>query len=119
MNRLLSAEIPDEHINKEDIARWLIENCSLYKTSHGMSTKEAQRGKLAAEGSDIDENKLKTSEGKIITQRVRYTVKQWTDNMCHYLRNTMSYCDARTLNEFIGKPTVNIKSYATMMNVNK
>ena len=119
MNRLLSAEIPDEHINKEDIARWLIENCSLYKTSHGMSTKEAQRGKLAAEGSDIDENKLKTSEGKVITQRVRYTVKQWTDNMCHYLRNTMSYCDARRLSGFIGKPTVNIKSYGTMMSVNK
>lgn len=119
MNRLLSAEIPDEHINKEDIARWLIENCSLYKTSHGMSTKEAQRGKLIAEGSDVDENKLKTSEGKVITQRVRYTLKQWTDNMCHYLRNTMSYCDARTLSEFIGKPTVNIKSYGTMMSVNK
>ena len=84
-----------------------------------MSTKEAQRGKLAAEGSDIDENKLKTSEGKVITQRVRYTVKQWTDNMRHYLRNTMSYCDARTLSEFIGKPTVNIKSYGTMMSVNK
>lgn len=119
MYRLLFAEVPDEYINKEDVARWLIENCSLYKTSHGMSTKEAQRGKLAAEGSDIDENKLKTSEGKVITQRVRYTVKQWTDNMCHYLRNTMSYCDARTLNEFIGKPTVNIKSYGTMMSVNK
>ena len=39
--------------------------------------------------------------------------------MCHYLRNTMSYCDARTLSEFIGKPTVNIKSYGTMMSVNK
>ena len=119
MNRLLFAEIPDEYINKEDVARWLIENCSLYKTSHGMSTKEAQRGKLAAEGSDVDENKLKTSEGKVITQRVRYTVKQWTDNMRHYLRNTMSYCDARRLSEFIGKPTVNIKSYGTMMSVNK
>ena len=84
-----------------------------------MSTKEAQRGKLAAEGFDIDESKLKTSEGKVITQRVRYTVKQWTDNMRHYLRNTMSYCNARTLSEFIGKPTVNIKSYGTMMSVNK
>ncbi len=67
------------------------------KKMMGMSTKEVQRewGKK--------ESELKTSEGVVKRQVVEYTLNGWTENFTDYLKSAMSYCGARTLDEFIGK----------------
>ena len=103
----------------EDVARWVVKHISLEKSSHGMSTKEAQIGKILSRGEKVDYNKLKTSEGKTITSQVEYTIGQWTENFRHYLKNTMSYCDARSLGEFIGEVELIVKSRGTKESVNK
>jgi IMP dehydrogenase/GMP reductase len=72
----------------------------LYKKFRGMSTKEVQQ--------EWGNNKIKTSEGIVRYQQVEYTLATWTQNFIDYLRSAMSYCDARTLKEFIGKPTLNV-----------
>lgn len=67
----------------------------VYKKFRGMSTKEVQKkwGNIT----------LKTSEGVVRYQKVEYTVEGWADNFIHYLRSAMSYCGARTLEEFRNK----------------
>lgn len=65
------------------------------KEFRGMSTKQAQ----AALGNLT----LKTSEGVIKKYNAEYSLRQWTENFEHYLRSAMSYNDARTLEDFIGK----------------
>lgn len=67
----------------------------LVKEYYGMSTKRAQK--------EMGKTDLKTSEGIIKTQSVEYTLAQWTENFHDYLTSTMSYSNARTLPEFIGK----------------
>lgn len=73
----------------------------LYKMFRGMSTKEAQR----AMGKSEDQ--LKTSEGVVRYRPVEYYLKDWIENFDHYLRSAMSYCNARTLDEFIGHAEFN------------
>ncbi len=70
---------------------------TIKKKWRGMSTKEVQRewGKK--------ESELKTSEGIVTKQNVEYTLSGWTENFTDYLKSAMSYCGARTLDEFIGK----------------
>jgi len=65
------------------------------KYFRGMSTKEAQKamGKI----------KFKTSEGVVRFRNVEYHLNGWVENFEHYLRNAMSYANAKTLEEFIGK----------------
>ena len=65
---------------------------NVYKKFRGMSTKEVQK--------KWGNTNLKTSEGVIRYQKVEYTVEGWADNFIHYLRSAMSYCGARTLEEF-------------------
>ena len=103
----------------EDVARWVVKNISLEKSSHGMSTKEAQIGKIVSRGERVDYKKLKTSEGKTITNKVEYTIGQWTENFRHYLKNTMSYCNSRSLDEFIGEVELIVKSRGTKESVNR
>jgi len=67
----------------------------IYKKYRGMSTKSVQRS--------WGKSKLVTSEGITKYQRVEYTLLQWVENFRDYLRSAMSYCNARTLNDFIGK----------------
>lgn len=113
-------EIPQSVLfGNEDVARWVVKNIALEKSSHGMSTKEAQIGKILSRGQKVDYKKLKTSEGKTITNQVEYTIGQWTENFRHYLKNTMSYCDARTLEEFIGEVELIVKSRGTKESVNR
>lgn len=68
---------------------------TIKKYFRGMSTKEAQ----AAMG----KNHIKTSEGVVRFRKVEYTLNKWVENFEHYLRSAMSYSDAKTLDEFIGK----------------
>ena len=68
------------------------------KQFRGMSTKGAQ----IALGNKI----LKTSEGVTRYYDVEYTVPQWIENFESYLRSTMSYCNANSLGNFIGKADI-------------
>ena len=64
----------------------------LHKSFYGMSTKIAQE--------ETGNNVKKTSEGKIITNNVEYTIHQWAENEESYLRSAMSYVNAFTLDEY-------------------
>lgn len=102
----------DYQYTSEEKKRKDIKNRNLYKECYGMSTKKAQEL--------IDpSHKKKTAEGKHSMMKVQHTLQQWTENMIDYLKSAMSYCGAKTLNEFIGQPDVIINSPGTMLSVNK
>jgi len=65
------------------------------KKYRGMSTKAVQRS--------WGKSELVTAEGITKYQRVEYTLEQWTENFKDYLRSAMSYCNAKILDDFIGK----------------
>lgn len=97
-----------------NLAQDIVDNWEhLKKKSFGMSSKQAQENNPNFNGV------YKTSEGKSIVVDVKYTCNSWVSNFKAYLKSTMSYCNARTLNEFIGKQTLVIKSSGTYLSVNK
>lgn len=65
------------------------------KYFRGMSTKGAQKA--------MGKTRFKTSEGVTRFRKVEYHLEGWVENFEHYLRNAMSYSNAKTLKEFIGK----------------
>lgn len=65
------------------------------KKYRGMSTKAVQRS--------WGKTNLVTAEGITKYQKVEYTLEQWTENFKDYLRSAMSYCNAKTLEDFKGK----------------
>jgi len=65
------------------------------KKYRGMSTKAVQRS--------WGKTNLVTAEGITKYQKVEYTLEQWTENFTDYLKSAMSYCNAKTLKDFIGK----------------
>lgn len=67
------------------------------KYFRGMSTKQAQKA--------MGKTTFKTSEGVVRYRKVEYTLQGWIENFEHYLRNAMSYSNAKTLEEFIGYGT--------------
>ena len=67
----------------------------IVKKYRGMSTKSVQRS--------WGKSKLVTAEGITKYQKVNYNLDQWTENFKDYLKSTMSYCNAKTLEDFIGK----------------
>ena len=69
------------------------EDKQVLKLFRGMSTKEVQK-KWGNEN-------IKTSEGVVRYKEVEYTLAQWVDNFESYLRSAMSYCNARTLSDFV------------------
>jgi IMP dehydrogenase/GMP reductase len=77
-----------------------------------MSTKKAQE--LIKSNS-----KKRTSEGTSKEYKVNYTMKQWVDNMEAYLRSCMSYCNCRTLEDFIGNQNLIVNSTSEIAAVNK
>lgn len=91
--------------------RFLI-SYNIEKQMYGMSTKTAQR--LIKSDSE-----LKTAEGIEKTIKVKYTMKQWVENMIAYLRSTMSYCGCTTLSQFIGNVTLKVQSPSEIYSVNK
>lgn len=78
------------------IATWMFNRgYKLYKEYRGMSTKKSQVL--------MGNTKIRTSEGVIKKQFVEYTLQQWTENLEHYLRSSMSYTNSLKLSDFIGK----------------
>jgi len=65
------------------------------KKYRGMSTKAVQRS--------WGKTRLVTAEGITKYQKIEYNLSQWVENFQDYLRSNMSYCGARTLQEFIGE----------------
>ena len=64
----------------------------IWKPFYGMSTKVAQ--------AKMGNTTLKTSEGIIKRNKVKYSLSSWVENETDYLRSAMSYTDSRTLKEY-------------------
>lgn len=81
------------------------------KKFRGMSTKEVQKiwGK----------SELKTSEGVVRMRTVKYTLTGWSENFIDYLKSAMSYCDCRTLEDFIGNVKWTVISQNSFSRFNK
>lgn len=75
---------------------------NIYKKFRGMSTKEVQ----------IKWNRpiLKTSEGVTRIRKVECRLDGWVTNLSDYLKSAMSYCDSKSLNEFVGGANYNLIS---------
>ena len=99
--------------NDNELAQFIVNNYHLKKESFGMSSKQAQENNPNFDGN------YKTSEGKLIISDVKYTCHSWTENFIDYLKSAMSYCNARILEDFIGKQTLIIKSSGTHFTINK
>lgn len=77
-------------------------------------------GMASADGQkSISGQKTKTAEGITKYLPVKYTLYGWVNNMISYLRSAMSYCDCKTLEEFIGKPELIPNSISEIYAVNK
>lgn len=68
------------------------------KYFRGMSTKGAQKA--------MGKTSFKTSEGVVRYRKVEYRLTGWVENFNHYLRNAMSYNNAKTLDKFIGEAEI-------------
>lgn len=68
------------------------------KYFRGMSTKQAQKA--------MGKSAFKTSEGVVRYREVEYYLHSWVENFEHYLRNAMSYSNAKTLDDFIGNAEI-------------
>lgn len=84
---------------------------TIYVKMFGMASADGQRS--------INGSKTKTSEG--ITKRlaITTTLHSWSENMSDYLRSAMSYCNSKTLDEFIGNQYVVVNSIGEINAVNK
>jgi IMP dehydrogenase/GMP reductase len=78
----------DEKIKKG----WKKGKYTLFKEFRGMSTKESQK--------KMGNEKLKTSEGIIIYQKVEYKLAGWVENECDNLKSAFSYTNTRNLDEY-------------------
>ena len=77
-------------------------------------------GMASADGQkSMSGEKKKTAEGITKWLPVKYTLAGWVENMVSYLRSAMSYCDCKTLEEFIGKPNLIVNSISEINAVNK
>lgn len=89
------------------LANWLFKNkFTLKKKFRGMSTKEVQK--------KWGKEEFTTSEGVTRIRKVEYKLYKWTDNLTDYLKSNMSYCNAKYLSDYIGKPiliSISEKSY--------
>jgi NAD(P)H-dependent flavin oxidoreductase YrpB (nitropropane dioxygenase family) len=82
-------------LNKKHAKYFFDKGYPIKKYFRGMSTKEAQKA--------MGKTHFRTSEGVTRFRRVEYHLDGWVENFEHYLRNMMSYVNAKTLDEFIGK----------------
>jgi hypothetical protein len=81
------------------IAKYLFKKgYTIKKYFRGMSTKDAQKA--------MGKTRFKTSEGVVRYRKIEYDLQGWVENFEHYLRNAMSYSNASTLNDFIGKAEI-------------
>lgn len=103
----------------EDVKKRLIGIYKPIKAVWGMSTRRAQLSIGLAQGKKREDIKLKTSEGIEKQVQVDYTLHQWTENFTDYLRSAMSYCDSRTLDDYIGHQMIYLMSDAAKNAINK
>jgi len=82
-------------INNKLARRLFDKGYPVKKHFRGMSTKGAQKA--------MGKTSFKTSEGVTRFRKVEYHLSGWVENFEHYLRNAMSYSNARDLSEFVGK----------------
>lgn len=75
-------------------------NFKIVKYFRGMSTKEVQK--------KWGRKKLKTSEGVVRKRKALYTLDGFVENLEHYLKSNMSYCNALSLKDYIGKADFNL-----------
>ena len=73
-----------------------------YKLHYGMASHRGQE----VLGKDIT-----TPEGKMLLNPIKGTIKQFSDDFVLYLQSAMSYCGVKTLDDFIGKTTINVLSH--------
>lgn len=73
-----------------------------YKLYYGMASHQGQEDL----GKDVT-----TPEGKMLHNPIKGTIKQFSNDFILYLQSAMSYCGARKLEDFIGKPPLNILSF--------
>lgn len=93
----------DEDLQKEDI--------KLYHKFYGMASKE---------GMNDLHLKKHTAEGICKYIPIKYdSIEQWSENMANYLRSAMSYCNAKTLDGFIGKQQCILLSNNAQNAINK
>jgi len=85
-------------INKKLANYFFDRGYPIKKYFRGMSTKGAQKA--------MGKTQIKTSEGVTRYRKVEYHLDGWVENFEHYLRNAMSYADAKTLEDFIGKADI-------------
>lgn len=86
---------PFEYI--EDVTETVFVNGRMY---YGMSTERAQR--------EMGNTKIKYSEGKEYWVPILYTLKDWVSQFIAAITSSMSYCNAKTLQAFIGVPEVRL-----------
>jgi IMP dehydrogenase/GMP reductase len=91
-------EIQEGRVYCDELNKEILKDKKLFKENYGMSTKKAQI--------EMGKNELKTSEGKVKEIEVKYTMKQFRNNLIDYLRSGMSYTGKRNLKEFIGNVTI-------------
>ena len=104
--------LKDSEVKKRQFLKMVNNNKKvLEKEFYGMSTKKAQ--------TLMGKKTLKTSEGKERRVYVNHTLKQWVENMEDYLKSAMSYCNSRTLKDFIGKQNLIPNSPGELAAVNK
>lgn len=96
---------------EESKKRSLIESTLIYHEIYGMSTKRAQQERGL--------HCLKTSEGTSHFYPIKYTLRQWTQNMKDYLKSAMSYCNKKSIEDFIGKVTLIPNSPLVKSTINK
>lgn len=99
LNKSLESCAPNykngKEIDQKTAEKLFKKGVEIEKHFRGMSTKGAQKA--------MGKSNIKTSEGVERFRKVEYTLANWVENFNHYLRNAMSYANARTLDEFIGK----------------
>ena len=94
--------------NEEDLQK---PDIQLYHKFYGMASKEGMK--------DLHLNKH-TAEGIVRYIAIKYdSLHQWTSNMEDYLRSAMSYCNAKSLQDFIGTPKVTVISNNAKNAINK
>lgn len=69
-----------------------------FRQYYGMSTERAQK--------EMGNTKIKPAEGIEKLVPIEYTVKDWVKEFVRVIESTMSYCDAKFLDQFIGKVKV-------------
>ena len=69
-----------------------------HREYYGMSTERAQK--------EMGNTKIKPAEGIEKLVPIEYTVKDWVKEFVRVIESTMSYCNAKFLDQFIGKVQV-------------